>query len=146
MPKQEAADAVEDMEDAGGIVSFVVRARGDGPRSRASLAGKVEPQEGTLCGICRDTLLAGAWTNAGSRLHPCFRHRECHAAAKRLDTAYSVRPQFSWGEVGLSGERLVTLISLAPPSFTRRSTTRAVRSSAASRRTRRSFAFACWSK
>ena len=100
VPKQEAADAVEDMEDAGGIVSFVVRARGDGPRSRASSAGKVEPQEGTLCGICRETLPPGAWTNAGSRLYPCFRHRECHAVAKRLGTAYSVRPHFSFPALG----------------------------------------------
>ena len=103
VPKQEAADAVEDMEDAGGIVSFVVRARGDGPRSRASSVGKVEPQEGTLCGMRRETLLVGAWTNAGSRLHPCFRHRECHAAAKRLDTAYSVRPHVSFQPWGRSG-------------------------------------------
>ena len=96
VPKHEVAEGLEDMEDAGSALSCVVRARSDGPRSRASAAGKVEPQEGTRCGICRETMPPGTWTNAGSRLHPCFRHRECHAAAKRLDHHYSVRPQVSF--------------------------------------------------
>jgi hypothetical protein len=54
----------------------------------------------TLCDICRGTMPPGAWTSAGSRLRPCFRHRECHAVAKRLDTRYSVRPQFFFPALG----------------------------------------------